>query len=67
MNDPKFDEFKIVHWCSPNYDKRSNAAFLACCYLVLNKKIAPKEATSKFENVYPPLTPFRDANMGDCK
>ncbi|KAF7458121.1 CDC14 phosphatase [Cryptosporidium felis] len=52
--------------CTNVYDmkKRTNAAFLACCYMIIRRGKTPGTALSLFNSV--PLLSFRDATYGPC-
>ncbi|EEA06785.1 dual specificity protein phosphatase CDC14A, putative [Cryptosporidium muris RN66] len=55
----------VIH-CTNGYDmkKRTNSAFLACCYLMIKRGKSPNSALSIFHSV--PLLSFRDATYGAC-
>uniref|UniRef100_A0A7S4V277 protein-tyrosine-phosphatase n=1 Tax=Alexandrium monilatum TaxID=311494 RepID=A0A7S4V277_9DINO len=66
LMDPGLADKRIVHFCSHDPKKRTNAAFLMCAYqlVVLGK---PAElAFDPIRTVHPPFTPFRDATCGVC-
>ncbi|KAF9345637.1 Dual specificity protein phosphatase cdc14a [Mortierella sp. AD094] len=48
----------------PEDDKRANAAFAICCYMMLLYNKTPEEAYAPIEHVHPPITPYRDAGSG---
>ncbi|KAF4661174.1 Dual specificity protein phosphatase cdc14a [Perkinsus chesapeaki] len=57
----------LVHYCSSEPRKRSNAVFLACAYLVIHCSVRPQEAFSRIVNGgYTSFLPFRDATSGPC-
>jgi cell division cycle 14 len=59
LNDPKLK--KIVHCTSPLYNKTTNSAVLAACFLVVEMKQDPKDVALKFANL--PMTLYRDASQ----
>ena len=66
LDDPRFSGHTLVHYCSRDFNKRANAAFLAASFLVVDIGLSASEAWSRFGALYPPLTPFRDASAGPC-
>eukprot|EP00928_Gymnodinium_smaydae_P060091 TRINITY_DN4364_c0_g1_i1.p1 TRINITY_DN4364_c0_g1~~TRINITY_DN4364_c0_g1_i1.p1 ORF type:complete len:398 (-),score=60.87 TRINITY_DN4364_c0_g1_i1:641-1834(-) len=64
FSDPEFVGKRIVHYCSDNPWKRTNAAFLACSYLLVSGQASPAEAVARFKDVSPPLLSYRDAMLG---
>lgn len=66
LNDPSLADHTLIHYCSRDFGKRANAAFLVAAYLVIEKDQTAAEAWRKFSGVYPPLTPYRDASAGPC-
>ena len=61
-----YKKFKIYHYCSLDYKKQANAAYLMGAFQVICLKKSAKEAYSPFENYDPPFTDFRDAIKGAC-
>uniref|UniRef100_A0A7S0UE54 protein-tyrosine-phosphatase n=2 Tax=Hemiselmis andersenii TaxID=464988 RepID=A0A7S0UE54_HEMAN len=52
----------LVFYTSANPAAVTNAAFLMCCYLVLEKGLTPPQAVARFSRVAGlPIVPFRDA------
>ncbi|TPX65905.1 hypothetical protein CcCBS67573_g07984 [Chytriomyces confervae] len=45
-------------------DKRANAAFLICAYMMLVQKQTPEESFHPLVGVHPPFVPYRDAGYG---
>ncbi|KAF9958731.1 cell division control protein 14 [Mortierella alpina] len=51
-------------YTQPEDDKRANAAFALCCYMMLLHGKTPEEAYAHVEFIYPAITPYRDAGCG---
>ncbi|KAF9982000.1 cell division control protein 14 [Mortierella antarctica] len=51
-------------YTQPEDDKRANAAFAICCYMMLLHDKTPEEAYAHVEFIYPPIQPYRDAGCG---
>ena len=64
MIDPSYKKAKIYHFCSENYKKKANAAYLMGAYQVIFLKKTPQEAFKPFEGEK--FTDFRDAMRGPC-
>eukprot|EP00928_Gymnodinium_smaydae_P054404 TRINITY_DN38180_c0_g1_i1.p1 TRINITY_DN38180_c0_g1~~TRINITY_DN38180_c0_g1_i1.p1 ORF type:complete len:435 (-),score=71.62 TRINITY_DN38180_c0_g1_i1:293-1597(-) len=54
----------IVHCCSKCPEKRANAAYLICAYMVIIHRVSPKEAFAPFEEAGIELFSFRDVARG---
>ncbi|KAG0196554.1 Dual specificity protein phosphatase cdc14a [Mortierella sp. GBA30] len=48
----------------PEDNKRANAAFALCCYMMLLHNKKPEEAYAPLEFIHPPIEPYRDAGCG---
>nr|KAJ3420387.1 Dual specificity protein phosphatase cdc14a [Polyrhizophydium stewartii] len=55
---------KICLYSSMDMDKRANAAFLICAYMVIVQKRTPEEAYQPLMGLTPPFVPYRDAGYG---
>ncbi|TPX36254.1 hypothetical protein SmJEL517_g01462 [Synchytrium microbalum] len=55
---------KMCLYTSMDSDKRANAAFLMCCYMLIVHRQSPDEAFRPFQNINPPFLPYRDAGYG---
>ncbi|KAF9997368.1 Dual specificity protein phosphatase cdc14a [Entomortierella chlamydospora] len=51
-------------YSKPEDDRRANAAFAICCYMMLLYNKTPEEAHAPIEHAHPPITPYRDASSG---
>jgi cell division cycle 14 len=66
MNDPLYDNKKIVVVTSHDGHKRANAAYLVCAFMLICQGQTPEDAFKPFNNAYPPFIPFRDASQCMC-
>jgi cell division cycle 14 len=66
LNDPALADHTLIHYCSRDFSKRSNAAFLVAAYLVIVRDQSAAVASRKFSAIHPALTPYRDASAGPC-
>ena len=66
FDEPKLQNHMIVHYCSRDYAKRANAAFLAAAFMIVDLGKSAQEAWLRFASIQPQLTPFRDASAGPC-
>jgi len=64
LKDPELLDKRIVHFCSHDPKKRSNAAFLICAYQVIAMRKAADLTYRPFLQASPPFLPFRDATTG---
>lgn len=64
MQDSKYSDYCIYHYCGINPAKRSNAAYLICAYQVVILKRSASEAWSRFKTL--DFLAFRDASYGPC-
>mmetsp|Transcript_77363 Transcript_77363/g.165868 ORF Transcript_77363/g.165868 Transcript_77363/m.165868 type:complete len:447 (-) Transcript_77363:114-1454(-) len=64
--DPSLADKRIIHYCSHDPKKRTNAATLMCCYQVIALRKTAELALQPFAGIYPPFQPYRDASMGIC-
>ncbi|KAI8827916.1 dual specificity protein phosphatase [Chytriomyces cf. hyalinus JEL632] len=64
FNSPQLQSKKICLYSSTESDKRANAAFLMCAYMMLVQKQTPEEAFQPLVGVSPPFVPYRDAGYG---
>ncbi|KAI9011098.1 dual specificity protein phosphatase [Gaertneriomyces semiglobifer] len=55
---------KICLYSSHDSDKRANAAFLICAYMLLVHRQSPDDAFRPLLHVQPPFLPYRDAGYG---
>lgn len=61
MKDPNLRGKRIIHCCSSDPKKRSNAAYLICAYMVVVQRQPAEVAFASFRYLQPPLKPYRDA------
>eukprot|EP00404_Azadinium_spinosum_P060575 CAMPEP_0180705082 /NCGR_PEP_ID=MMETSP1038_2-20121128/7490_1 /TAXON_ID=632150 /ORGANISM="Azadinium spinosum, Strain 3D9" /LENGTH=395 /DNA_ID=CAMNT_0022736939 /DNA_START=76 /DNA_END=1260 /DNA_ORIENTATION=+ len=66
LKDPLLEGKHIIHYCSQDPPKRSNAAYLMAAYQVIVMGKTSEMAFKAFRAVYPPFMPFRDASCGIC-
>jgi cell division cycle 14 len=66
LQEAKATAKKVVHYSSAHLQRRSNAAFLVCCFALIKLKKSVAEAYRPFMNISPPLLPFRDAAFAVC-
>ncbi|KAJ3415103.1 Dual specificity protein phosphatase cdc14a [Chytridiales sp. JEL 0842] len=64
MQDPVLSGKKICLWSSMDGDKRVNAAFFMCVYMMIVQKKTPEEAYAPLTSISPPFLPYRDAGYG---
>ncbi|KAI8827868.1 dual specificity protein phosphatase [Chytriomyces cf. hyalinus JEL632] len=64
FNSPQLNSKKICLYSSTDSDKRANAAFLICAYMMLVQKQTPEESFHPLVGVHPPFVPYRDAGYG---
>eukprot|EP00928_Gymnodinium_smaydae_P084208 TRINITY_DN6747_c0_g1_i1.p1 TRINITY_DN6747_c0_g1~~TRINITY_DN6747_c0_g1_i1.p1 ORF type:complete len:431 (-),score=44.33 TRINITY_DN6747_c0_g1_i1:67-1359(-) len=64
MADPKLFGKAIVHCCCKNADKRSNAAYLICAYMVIVHRTPAETAFEPFKKEKQPFAAFRDVSRG---
>ncbi|KAJ1551937.1 Dual specificity protein phosphatase cdc14a, partial [Cladochytrium tenue] len=64
FRNPNLMSKKICLYSSFESDKRANAAFLMCCYMLIVQKRTPDEAFAPLVGATPPYTPYRDAGYG---
>mmetsp|Transcript_4165 Transcript_4165/g.11323 ORF Transcript_4165/g.11323 Transcript_4165/m.11323 type:complete len:526 (-) Transcript_4165:139-1716(-) len=62
LNDPALRAKRIIHYCSSEPQKRSNAAYLVCSYLVIVHRRSADQVFAPFIFANPPLMPYRDAS-----
>mmetsp|Transcript_148581 Transcript_148581/g.413961 ORF Transcript_148581/g.413961 Transcript_148581/m.413961 type:complete len:404 (-) Transcript_148581:129-1340(-) len=62
LNDPAMRGKRIIHCCSSDPKRRSNAAYLICAYLVIVKRQPADVVFAPFNFANPPLLPYRDAS-----
>lgn len=62
LKDPAMRGKRIIHCCSSDPKRRSNAAYLICSYLVMVKGQPADVAFAPFTFAQPPLLPYRDAS-----
>jgi len=61
LRDPALRGKRIIHCCSADPKRRSNAAYLICAYLVVIQRQPADVAFAPFNFANPPLIPYRDA------
>mmetsp|Transcript_67238 Transcript_67238/g.218963 ORF Transcript_67238/g.218963 Transcript_67238/m.218963 type:complete len:405 (-) Transcript_67238:343-1557(-) len=61
LKDPNNRGKRIIHCCSADPKRRSNAAYLVCAYLVIIQRESADNAFAPFNFAKPPLMPYRDA------
>jgi cell division cycle 14 len=66
INNVDYKTHKIYHYTSTDYDKKANAAYLMCAYLVVCQGKTAEEAWSFFEKFEKYFVPFRDAICAEC-
>lgn len=66
LKDERFKETLIFHQTSKDSSKRANAAYLMGAYMVVVMGKTGDEAAAAFDNIKPPLRPFRDASYFEC-
>mmetsp|Transcript_14123 Transcript_14123/g.42050 ORF Transcript_14123/g.42050 Transcript_14123/m.42050 type:complete len:519 (-) Transcript_14123:205-1761(-) len=62
LNDPALRSKRIIHCCASEPQKRSNAAYLVCSYLVIVHRRSADQVFAPFIFANPPLMPYRDAS-----
>lgn len=62
---PDYKKAKIYHYCSENFKKKANAAFLMGAFQVIYLKRTAKEAWKPFSTEK--FVSFRDALRSPCK
>lgn len=62
LKDPALRGKKIIHCCSSDPKRRSNAAYLICAYMVIVQRQPAEVAFAPFQYAQPPLKPYRDAS-----
>lgn len=65
LNDPRYQNLQIFHYCSMSPGKRENAAFLMCAFQIIVHKKTANDAWRRFA-LQTPFLPFRDALYGPC-
>ncbi|KAG0299590.1 cell division control protein 14 [Dissophora globulifera] len=53
-------------YTKPEDEKRANAAFSICCYMMLLHNQTPDIAYAPLRQIHPAIRPFRDAGSGPC-
>ncbi|KAJ3306733.1 Dual specificity protein phosphatase cdc14a [Kappamyces sp. JEL0829] len=61
---PELSAKTLCLYTSFEIDRRANAAFLLCAYMVLVYKRTPEEAYQALMGISPPFVPYRDAGYG---
>jgi len=64
MNNPQLANKKIVLYSSTANDKRSNATYLMCMYMLIIHRMTPEEAFAPVQESLNQLQPYRDAGYG---
>lgn len=52
MADAKYKQYKIYHYCSVDFAKQANAAFLMGCYMIIILKKSADEAWGCFKHYH---------------
>ncbi|CAK0841885.1 unnamed protein product [Prorocentrum cordatum] len=66
LDDPALAGRCLVHYCSPDAQKRTNAAWLASAYQVMVLGRSPEIAHGRFKQLDLEFLPYRDALRGPC-
>ncbi|KXS10757.1 phosphatases II, partial [Gonapodya prolifera JEL478] len=64
LANPAFAQKKLCFYSGTTFEKRANAAFLICAYMVIALKATPEVACAPIRDIQPVLTPYRDAGYG---
>lgn len=63
LKDHQLANKRIIHYCSRDPGKRTNAVFLMCAFQILVRKQTAEESYQPFLPLFPPVMPFRDASL----
>lgn len=66
INHPELKNKRICLFSTNEPDKRSNAAFLICAYMLLVHRRVPEEAFKPLLGMGAPFVPYRDAGYGQA-
>lgn len=55
---------RICLYTNANSDRRANAAYLICAYMLIVHRKTPEQAHAPIDGFSPPFVPFRDAGYG---
>lgn len=66
LRDPCLVHRRIIHYCSFDSKKRTNAAYLICAFQVMALGKDAESAFAPFHGICPSFMPFRDATCGHC-
>jgi len=64
FDEPELNNKVLCMYSSFEVDKRCNAAFLLCAYMLLVYKRTPEQAYECLMGINPPFVPYRDAGYG---
>jgi len=64
LQHPQLANKKLVLWSSLANDKRANATYLMCMYMMLVHRQSPEEAFAPVQELVKQLQPYRDAGYG---
>jgi cell division cycle 14 len=64
--DPDYKNVKLYHYCSNQYDKQANSAFLMGCFMMVVLKLKSQRVWDTFSPYQHMILPYRDASYGDC-
>ncbi|XP_044588872.1 dual specificity protein phosphatase CDC14C-like, partial [Cotesia glomerata] len=64
LNNPRYCDKQIVHYCIKSNEKKANAAFLISSFAVLCLNKSPKDAYKPLLDANISLKPFQDASIG---
>jgi cell division cycle 14 len=66
LNDANLAGKTIIHYSHTHAHKRTNAAFLMCCWALLCDGRSPEDAFKPFRNYPVPFPPWHDATPSPC-
>ena len=64
--DPQFKKVKLYHYCSSEYDKQANSAFLMGAFMLIVLKMKTEKIANIFKSYSSIVVPYRDASYGEC-
>jgi len=66
LKDPKFQNYRIYHYCLKHFAKKTNAAFLIGAFIILVLDRTARDAWETL-SIAQPFADFRDASQGPCR
>ena len=66
LQDPEYETNKIYHFCSTEFDKQANSAWLIGWFMIIILQRSADEAWHTLKYYHKMLMPFRDAVAGSC-